>query len=105
MYQNISSTNDIEDERTKLIATNKNNNNIAFDSQPLSFSSCTQNNTESNREKSCPTCKGSGKVFKSKFISMFYRYIQLNNSTFSGEETQLIALIPLSDSRLKPKRL
>ena len=43
-------------------------------------------NKSKSRGKPCPTCKGSGKVDRE-------------------QENQLIALIPLSDRRLKPKRM
>ncbi|RNA30055.1 transmembrane protein -like [Brachionus plicatilis] len=39
-----------------------------------------------NREKKCPTCKGTGKIYQE-------------------EENKLVALIPVSDNRLKPKRI
>lgn len=41
---------------------------------------------ENNAYKNCPTCKGTGRIKQ-------------------NEQNKLIALIPLSDSRLKPKRL
>lgn len=46
----------------------------------------------------CPSCNGSGMIPKGmSFFNVFIRYLEL--------EGTLVALIPLNDDRLKPKKM
>ena len=56
--QEFQSINDAGNDRTNLISTNP------FDDEDVSIAPT--NTSQANGNKTCPTCKGTGKIYKSK---------------------------------------
>lgn len=74
------------DEKTKLINSEKLTRTYSNEQQQASTSTPTKNYFGISNTMNCPTCNGTGKVKK-------------------DEQDKLVALIPLTDHRLKPKRI
>ncbi len=98
-------------EKTKLLNEEKQLGKI-YNSEKEARTSSQESSSGKNRfgfstSRSCPTCNGTGKVKKSKISSqlMLKTMIFEKNFTISDEQDKLVALIPLSDNRLKPKRM
>lgn len=57
----------------------------------------------------CPTCQGTGRIprgkhFSNNFVVDMVQFRSCNKLFNVGQENQLVALIPYSDQRLKPRR-
>jgi hypothetical protein len=65
------------------------------------------NNANSKKFSKCPTCNGTGKVCKgikeTNYVCLLF--LKSNIDIFQEDKVNLVALIPLTDNRLKPKRM
>jgi hypothetical protein len=110
--------------RHKYVALSKHSNELDLDVSNVNQPSEQQRAEDSNQtseytaskqtkrfsffKKTCPTCNGTGRVNKgtirSPFLFIYYK-IFYHVYFWKDEMDKLVALIPLSDNRLKPKRM